>query len=71
MEIKNRTMKEITREMANEVNIANKFWGEVVDKIFYIWNRERIRVKNTKKHYEFWKGNLATVKQFKVIRGRC
>jgi len=56
-ERKIKTMEEMARTMLIEAQSSHRFWGELVYTIFYILNREKIRVMILKNPMNYGKVN--------------
>jgi transposase InsO family protein len=48
----NITVQEMARDMLDESEVPNTFWGEAIQIIFNILNKDHIRVNNNKTDYE-------------------
>ena len=71
VEQKNQVIQEMTRVMIHAKNMAQHFWGEVVNTACHIINRVFLRPATTKTPYELWRGRKPTVKYFRVFRSTC
>lgn len=71
VEWRNQTVQEAARTMMKEENVPDVYWREAIHSAFYILNRVQIKGNNTKTPYELWKGEIPTVKYFKVFGSKC
>ncbi|GJZ63930.1 retrovirus-related pol polyprotein from transposon TNT 1-94 [Tanacetum coccineum] len=70
VEMKNRSLQEMSRTMLNEQSLPQTFWCNVVDTSTYILNRILIRVILGKTPYELLRGRKPTLYYFKVFGGK-
>jgi hypothetical protein len=52
------------RVMIHSQNLAQHFWGEVINTACHIINRVYLRPETNKTPYEIWRGKKPTVKYF-------
>jgi hypothetical protein len=71
VERKNRVIHEMTRVMIHSKNLAQHFWGEVVNTACHIINRVYLRPETNKTPYEIWRGKKPTVKYFRTFGSKC
>jgi hypothetical protein len=71
VERKNRVIQEMARVMIHSKNLAQHFWGEVVNIACHIINRVYLRPETNKTPYEIWRGKKPTVKYFKTFGSKC
>jgi hypothetical protein len=71
VERKNRVIQEMARVMIHSKNLAQHFWGEVVNTACHIINRVYPRPETNKTPYEIWLGKKPTVKYFKTFGSKC
>jgi transposase InsO family protein len=67
VERKNRVIQEMARVMIHSRNLAQHFWGEVVNTTCHIINRVYLRPKTNKTPYEIWRGKKPTVSISKLL----
>jgi hypothetical protein len=67
----NITVQEMARAMLDESEVPRTFWGEVVQTVVNILNKEHIRVNNDKTPYELWHGRSTSIKHFKIFGSKC
>lgn len=53
--------------MLTSMNLAEKFWAEVVNTTCCIINRVYLRSGTTKTNYKIWNGRKPNIKYFKVF----
>jgi transposase InsO family protein len=71
VEIKNKTVQEMTRTMIMDSKLTDIFWTQEVHTIVHIQNRVILRNNTDKTPYELWKGIPTNVKHFKVFGRKC
>ncbi|GJU94468.1 retrovirus-related pol polyprotein from transposon TNT 1-94 [Tanacetum coccineum] len=71
VEMKNKTLQEMSRTMLNEQSLPQKFCCNVVDTSTYIFNRILIRVILGKTPYEILRGRKPTLYYFRVFGSKC
>nr|GEW65838.1 putative LRR receptor-like protein kinase [Tanacetum cinerariifolium] len=71
VEIKNRTLQEMSRTMLNEQSLPQKFWCNTVDTLTYVLNRILIRAISCKTPYELLRGRKPTLDYSRVFRIKC
>ncbi|GKE38266.1 retrovirus-related pol polyprotein from transposon TNT 1-94, partial [Tanacetum coccineum] len=71
VELKNRTVQEMSRTMLKEQSIPQKFWCNAVDTSTCILNRILIRHFLRKTPYELFKGKKPSLKYLKVFGRKC
>jgi hypothetical protein len=71
VERKNRVIQEMARVMIHSKNLAQHFWGEVVNTACHIINRVYLRPETNKTPYEIWRGKKPTVKYFQTFGSKC
>lgn len=52
VEMKNRSIQEMTRTILNKVNTSKCFWVEAINTSCYVLNRVILRLELKKTHYE-------------------
>jgi hypothetical protein len=71
VERKNMVIQEMARVMIHSKNMAQHFWGEVVNIACHIINRVYLRPETNKTPYEIWRGKKSIVKYFRTFGSRC
>nr|GEV27305.1 retrovirus-related Pol polyprotein from transposon TNT 1-94 [Tanacetum cinerariifolium] len=71
VEMKNRTLQEMSRTMLNEQSLPQKFWCNAVDTSTYILNQILIRAILGKTPYELLRGRKPTLDYFRVFGSKC
>jgi len=71
VERKNRVIQEMACVMIHSKNLAQHFWGEVVNTACHIINRVYLRPETSKTPYEIWRGKKPTVKYFRTFGSTC
>jgi hypothetical protein len=71
VERKNKVIQEMARVMIHSKNLAQHFWGEVVNTACHIINRVYLRPETSKTPYEIWRGKKPTVKYFRTFGSKC
>nr|GEV74942.1 retrovirus-related Pol polyprotein from transposon TNT 1-94 [Tanacetum cinerariifolium] len=71
VEMKNRTLQEMSRTMLNEQSLPQKFWCNSLDTSTHILNRILIRVILGKAPYELFKGRKPTLDYFSKFGSKC
>jgi transposase InsO family protein len=56
VEIQNRSVQKMARDMMSERDISQTFWVEVVHTVFHILNKVNLRKNSDKTPYELWFG---------------
>jgi hypothetical protein len=61
----------MARAMIHSQNLAQHFWGEVINTACHIINRAYLRPETSKTPYEIWQGKKPTVKYFRTFGSIC
>ena len=57
--------------MLKDSKLDEKFWVQAIDMAVFIINQSLLRNNCNKTPYELWKGKLANVKYFKILKSKC
>jgi hypothetical protein len=71
LERKNIVLQEMARVMIHSQNLAQHFWGEVINTACHIINRVYLRPETSKTPYQIWRGKKPTVKYFRTFGSIC
>jgi hypothetical protein len=71
VERKNRVIHEMVRVMIHSKNLAQHFWGEVVNTTCHIINKVYLKPETNKTPYEIWRGKKSTVNYFRTFGSKC
>jgi len=71
VERKNIVIQEMARVMIHSKNLAQHFWGEVVNTPCHIINRVYLRSETSKTPYEIWRCKKPIVKCFRILGSEC
>jgi len=71
VEIKNRTVQEMTQTMLMDSKLKDIFWTQTVHIAVHIQNKLMLRNNTDKYSYELWKGRPSNVKHFIVFGSKC
>ena len=71
VERKNRSLKELSRTMLNDMNLPAYFWADAVSTACYVMNRVLIRPILKKTPYELYKGRKPNISHLRVFGCKC
>ena len=71
VEMKNRSLQEMTRTMINEYDLPHYLWAEAVNTACYITNRIFLRKKLSKTPFELYHSRIPNILYFKVFGCKC